>query len=194
MNDDGSVHFLNLEYFFRLIYEAIFGTAFSWDGITRFFYEIWSIVVPLGYLATVFLLGWLVYSTVRTYQVRKLEEEKYGPLPTPTDDPKVEHNKRWEHVVSLMDSENASDWRQAIIEADILLFDMLTSQGYAGESIGEKLKQIDRADFATLDYAWEAHKVRNEIAHTGAGYTLTPEQARRTIGRFEQVFREFHLI
>ncbi|MDP6571846.1 MAG: hypothetical protein QF747_03360, partial [Patescibacteria group bacterium] len=85
-------------------------------------------------------------------------------------------------------SDNQNDWRLAIIEADTILDDMVTTMGYKGEGIGEKLKQIEKSDFNTLDQAWDAHKVRNTIAHGGSNYVLTQREARRVIGLYKQVF------
>jgi len=71
---------------------------------------------------------------------------------------------------------------------------MLDKMGYDGVSIGDKLKNVERSDFVTLDKAWAAHKVRNQIAHDGMSFKLTREVAERTIKDFEEVFREFYYI
>jgi hypothetical protein len=97
-------------------------------------------------------------------------------------------------VKSLVESPSENDWRQAIIEADIMLDDVLTMRGFVGDSVGDKLKQANPQSFKTLEDAWEAHKVRNDIAHKGSEYHLTGQIAYRTIGRYLNVFEEFHLI
>lgn len=106
----------------------------------------------------------------------------------------LEKQNRWQHIQDLIKSYNSSDWRQAIIEADIILEEMLEKMGYKGVSIGDKLKVIERSDFITLDKAWSAHKVRNQIAHDGSSFKLTREVAEKTIKDFEEVFREFYYI
>ncbi len=103
-------------------------------------------------------------------------------------------DKRWLSVKSKLDSHSEGDWRLSIIEADIILEDMLTRMGYHGEGIGEKLQKVEKSDFQTLDLAWEAHKVRNRIAHDGPSYHLTHDDAKRVIGQFEKVFEEFYFI
>jgi hypothetical protein len=106
----------------------------------------------------------------------------------------MEENARWTHIQSLISSYNPSDWRQAIIEADIILEEMLDKMGYEGTTIGDKLKNVERSDFVTLDKAKSAHHVRNRIAHGGSEYRLTRESAEKTIKDFEQVFKEFYYI
>ena len=42
----------------------------------------------------------------------------------------------------------------------------------------------------TLNDAWEAHKVRNRIAHDGADFVLTKRMVDETINRYLRVFEE----
>lgn len=99
--------------------------------------------------------------------------------------------RRWANVLTYVESTNANDWRQAVIEADIILGDMLIGLGYRGEGIGEQLKRAVRGDFKTLDEAWEAHKIRNELAHAGSDYPFSQFEARRVVNLYRKVFEEF---
>jgi len=103
-------------------------------------------------------------------------------------------NPRWQNVQNHIQSGSPGDWRLAIIEADIILEEMLKKMGYQGAGIGDMLKNVEKSDFTTLDQAWRAHKVRNNIAHDGGAYTLSHEEARRVIGLYQQVFEEFYYI
>jgi hypothetical protein len=75
-----------------------------------------------------------------------------------------------------------------------MLEQLVTKLGYQGESLGEKLKRTTRGDFKTRDQAWEAHLVRNRIAHDGSAYEINQLEARRVIGLYRQVFDEFYHI
>ena len=103
-------------------------------------------------------------------------------------------NPKWIQIEKNMQSHNMSEWRVAILEADILLFDMLSQMGYDGNSIGEILKNVDKANFVTLDDAWKAHRIRNIIAHEGANYELSRDEAERTIRLYKRVFDEFYFV
>lgn len=100
---------------------------------------------------------------------------------------------RWDRILTLIDSPHPNDWRVAIMEADIILGDILTKMGYKGESIGEILKGIEASDFQTLQAAWDAHKVRNEIAHNPA-FELSQREAKRVIDLYRHVFSEFYYV
>lgn len=109
-------------------------------------------------------------------------------------DESVVKNPRWEKVQKLVKSSNLSDWKQAIIEADIILDDMIEKMGYEGENLGERLKNIEESDFITLNKAWEAHKVRNKIAHSGTEYVMSRNEVDRVIDLYKDVFEEFYYI
>jgi hypothetical protein len=103
-------------------------------------------------------------------------------------------NPRWDHVVALSEAPNPSDWRQAVLEADILLGELLDNLFLPGETIAEKLKSAEKSDFGTLDNAWEAHKIRNQIAHEGQNFQISQREARRMITLYKSVFEEFKII
>lgn len=191
----GPIHFLNLEYFFRLLYGSqIQGVAGDtpqlsfFDAFLVWFSHAWGVLGIVSFLFVIAAFGVLAYASVRLFQIRHSEDhEKYSTLKPEVAEKQKDH-ARWAHIQMLVESAHDSDWRQAIIEADIMLEEVLNQAGYAGESIGEKLKG---ATFSSLDDAWEAHKVRNDIAHRGSEFRLDNTTAYRTIKRFERVFKEF---
>lgn len=103
-------------------------------------------------------------------------------------------NQKWKRVQEHINSDHPSDWKFAILEADIMLDELLDVLNYQGDTMSEKLKQVESSDFLTLDIAWEAHKVRNQIAHEGAEFLINEREAHRVIGLYEQVFTEFKCI
>lgn len=125
-------------------------------------------------------------------QNRQREDKARNDLGLPTEE--EFKNPRWQHVLDLMKTNNQNDWRQAIIEADIILDEMLRRMSYDGLTIGDMLKQVEPSDFITLEKAWEAHKFRNEIAHTGSEFKLSREEAERVINLYRAIFDEFYYI
>jgi ribosomal protein L14E/L6E/L27E len=63
-----------------------------------------------------------------------------------------------------------------------------------GDTLGERLKAVEQSDFDTIDKAWEAHKVRNKLAHEGGDFILTQREAKRIIALYKDVFDEFRMI
>jgi len=183
------IHFLNVQYFFRLIYEMSLGRP-DFSELALLAGTIWLIVTVLGYLLVIVLIGALMHYTTRIYQVRAAEASLYTTTTHEHLDD-ITDRSRWRHVQELINSGHESDWRQAIIEADIMLDEILMEQGYVGDTVSDKLKQVNPSRFGTLQDAWTAHKVRNDIAHQGSQYQLTEHTAHRTIAHYENVFREF---
>ncbi len=170
-------------------FPAIFGGAKSTFGV------IVGISIPVSF----FLLIGIVYCVEQLKYIRKKEELMYDTKTEPAyqevgaseSDAKLAH--RWENVIRHIESTNQNDWKQAILEADMMLDDILTAMGYQGESVGEKLKRVAKGDFASLNEAWEAHKVRNQIAHE-VGFGLTHYAALDAVNKYKKVFEEFYYI
>ena len=189
-----SIHFLNVSYFFQLIYNLIFsGQALSFNSLSDVLNTVWIFFSLFAYLFSLICIGVLVYLSTRYYQVKAEDAQKYTTISKKESDAKLE-DSRWTYIRNLIESTQQSNWRQAIIEADIMLEELLTKLGYFGSSIGDKLKNANSANFHTLNDAWEAHKVRNEIAHRGSEFELSDHVAFRTINHYENVFKEFHVI
>jgi hypothetical protein len=186
----------NVEYWFRLFYECIHGSCYGSTGPAIFaawLAHLWLWITIIGYIVSVVALLVLVYCLVRLFELREREHKFYE---TPVNVPQQEGgaHPRWEHIQSLLDGGAPSQWREAIIEADIMLEDVLEQKGYAGAGVGEKLKSASSAHLHSLQDAWEAHKVRNQIAHQGSTFDLSETVARRTIAHYEAVFRELRAI
>ncbi|HEY0011198.1 MAG TPA: hypothetical protein VGB97_04835 [Candidatus Paceibacterota bacterium] len=189
---DSGIHFLNLSYFFRAIYEFIFGAgdvSSSFSGFLAFLGQLWIVLTILAVLISLAAIWVMVYSTMRIFQVRQEEAPLYATISQYDEHERLE-TSRWTYIKELIQGTNEASWRQAIIEADIILDEMLTRLGYVGTSVGEKLRQANPTHFQTLNNAWEAHRVRNQIAHEGSAFELTDRLAYRTIANYEAVFRE----
>ena len=137
----------------------------------------------------------LVYLIVRTWmKLNKLRENARKLLYPGNFQATSVINPEWQIVLNHIESQNENDWRAAIIQADIMLNDLLNKLSLPGETIGDKLKAVEKSDFTTVDNAWEAHKIRNRIAHDGTAFLLTQREARRVIDLYQSVFEEFKII
>jgi len=160
--------------------------------------HVFGYAVGLSFPLSLFFFICIIYCVEQLKKIRQREAAIYdvkieqGYDTADQGDPALAN--RWSDVVKHVDSPNQNDWRQAILEADIILDEILTKMGYQGESIGEKLKRANKGDFQSLDDAWEAHKVRNQIAHEGSNFALSQYDAKLTINRYKKVFQEFYYI
>jgi len=155
----------------------------------------WDVFVAISMVICLILGTGIIYCVIRIRQVRHLERMKFQAAERSVAAADVPHTQlRWSKVLEQANSDSEQHWRLAILEADIMLNELLDLRGYKGDTMADKLKQVERADFNSIDDAWEAHKVRNTIAHEGASYQINNREARRIISLYEKIFREFKII
>ena len=163
----------------------------AYDVITRD----WGIFVALSMFVSLLLFTLVVYCVIRILQIRHHEHLKFEAAQKPVAAQDVSRVQlRWSRIKEESGSEDEQKMRLAILEADIMLNDLLDVLGYKGDTMGDKMRLVDRANFNTIDMAWEAHRARNAIAHQGSALSLTTREARRIIGLYEKVFREFKFV
>ena len=164
------------------------------------FWGKWKVIAVI--LSAVFVV-WMYYSLRKIGEVVKSERQIFGP--SGEDDtfldealtkmsPKKKFAGKWERVMAHAYSVNPADWRLSIMEADIMLDEALKTKGFAGDGVGEMLKSVKPGDLVSLDAAWDAHKVRNRIAHSGGDFELNERETRRVIGLFEVILKELGAI
>jgi hypothetical protein len=165
------------------------------SDVFNFFSVVFSATRSLLTFLSVVALFILSYATIKVVGLLMDNSFVFGPKDREEDEEyEIPVNKDWQRVQRLFNSENPSDWKIAILEADIMLEDLVRiKMGYTGETLGECLKQIEASDFTTLQEAWEAHNFRNRIAHESDS-GISRRDVNRIIGLFEKVFREFSYI
>lgn len=99
----------------------------------------------------------------------------------------------WQDILKKLNSENRSDWNLAIIQADSLVDNILKEMGLPGETMGDRMKTLDRSRLVSLDDLWEAHRIRNQIAHE-TDRTATKHKAAYAISLFEKVLKELEYL
>lgn len=89
------------------------------------------------------------------------------------------------HWIRIIDSFD-SHTKDAIMDADKLLDYALGKHGFEG-SLGEKLKKAGPR-FKDLNSVWNAHKMRNRIAHELGD--IDKDQARRSLKQFKSALND----
>ena len=181
---------------FRAIFEAVGGSGITFDSIVDWLNSLWAIFVIFSFIIAALSLVGLIYAYIRNNQMGDLEAEAIASQEKLWQELHKgdRGNTRWADIESHINTDNPNDWKLAIIEADIILGEMLKEVGYAGTTIGEQLKSASPKNFASLDDAWTAHRVRNQIAHEGADFVLTKRLAQETLTQYRRVFQEFGVI
>lgn len=165
----------------------------GWSQETIF--ELWGILYPISVVLTLVCGAGIVYCAMRILQIRRAEWAQVRKIShtVEAEDIPATH-MRWNRIMEHAQSADEHKWRLAILECDIMLNELLDLQGYKGETIAEKLKQVSRSNFNTVDDAWDAHKVRNRVAHEGVEFHIDEREKNRVINLYQRVFKEFGFI
>jgi hypothetical protein len=165
---------------------------FTGGGLWSFLGSVWGTISIIAYIISLILLVLYVYASIRRnlysdLMTQELRDQEALFAQQSRTDKKYD---RLQDVLDNAESDNPNDWKLAIIEADIILDETLKQKGFQGMSLGERLKDASSLHTSTINDAWEAHKVRNRIAHDGADFVLTKKVVDDTIKRYLRVFNE----
>src|SRR5690606_4877705 len=112
------VPFLNLEYFFRLLYEA--GpervTSSLLEDFGQWFIHMWTTLGAVSFVFSIAALGLLAYSSIRYKQIIAHHHHEYHSDLDPVEAEHAKDRSRWVHIQGLIESGQERDWREAIME------------------------------------------------------------------------------
>lgn len=97
--------------------------------------------------------------------------------------------KHWTSIVHRANTGTPENLRWAVMEADALVDYVLRQRGIAGESMSERLQNARWAGSKLIDKVFDAHRLRNELAHT-PGYSMTSVQAEKALFAFRDFLKE----
>ncbi len=185
--------YLNIEYIFAKIL-AVFSpiVAFFTSSHT------WIVIGFISSSLSILFIAIIIFSLVRMREIQlhekmELDHEIHEALSRDQEAIKAE-NPRWHYILTLIESSNESDWRVAIIEADTMLDEILRGKSFTGETVSELLEAARSSGYANIQNAWDAHLVRNQIAHAGSEFSLSQVEGRRVIRMYQNFFEELKAI
>lgn len=185
--------YLNMEYVFDKVANSI-GPIFNLitDAHT------WSVIGTISVLISILCLSVIIFSLVRMYEIQVFDaeeiEHEINHALAREKEKERSLNPRWKYIGTLVESPNESDWRVSIMEADSLLEETLKDRGLVGASMAELLEEAKENGYSNIQNAWDAHIIRNKIAHEGLDYPITQVEARRVIRLYQNVFEGLDVI
>lgn len=185
--------YINIEYFFTKIVDSV-GPIM--DFITD--PNTWNKIGIFSMLVSILALVIIIFSLVRMYEIQVFDKEEieHEIAHALAKDKEMERtlNPRWKYILTLIDSPNESDWRISIIEADTLLEETFKDKGLVGDSMSELLEEAKLNGYMGVQGAWDAHMIRNRIAHEGQAFPLTQVEGRRVIKLYQNIFEYLEVI
>ncbi len=154
---------------------------------------LWGIFSVLSYTLSGLLFLIVLGSFFGLLYIRYQELSLYGTLPKDTAQT-WQMRSRWQLILDKGMSASPKDWKDGIIEADVILGEVLEKFGYQGETTADKLRSVPEGAFVTLPNAWEAHRIKNFVSARSSDFILTQREAFRVLKLYEQVFEEFNFV
>lgn len=100
---------------------------------------------------------------------------------------KVQYQQQWLAIEQSVGSD-AGSMQFAVMQADKLLDKALRERGFAGETMGDRMKSAQKV-FTNSNAVWTAHKVRNRIAHEDS-VTITKRQTAQILQSLKHALRD----
>ncbi|MBK5215257.1 MAG: hypothetical protein JJE53_00390 [Candidatus Pacebacteria bacterium] len=186
-------NYLNVEYVFSKIIEYT-------QSIVEFLSNpnTWNIAGIISAILSIIIIAIIIFSIVRLIEIQIYDKEEIEHEIHKAHLREKERNRnsnpRWHYIQTLIESPNESDWRVAIIEADSLMEEILKENGLSGGTVSELLDGAKESGYRSIQDAWSAHLVRNQIAHTGSDFSLSQVEGRRVIKMYQNFFEELRVI
>lgn len=102
------------------------------------------------------------------------------------------YRSKWLAIEQSLNRDNMGTYQLAILNADKLVDQALKDRGFGGTTMGERMKAA-HATWTRRDAVWEAHKLRNRIAHE-PDVTVSYDQARRALAGFKLALKDLGAI
>lgn len=185
--------YLNMEYVFsKIVAFAQPIIAFLADPKT------WSTAGIISAVLSIVCLTIIIWSIVRMVEIQIYDKEEVNheihEALMREKERSRNANPRWHYIQTLVESPNDSDWRVAIMEADSMMEEVLKEKGLSGLTVSELLEGAKESGYRSIQDAWDAHLVRNQIAHDGSDFPLSQLEARRVIKMFQNFFEELRVV
>lgn len=134
---------------------------------------------PIFLFAAIIIIGAILFALITlSNRSRALDVEKY--------------RVRWLAVEQSLVRDNESSYHLAVLNADKLVDQALRDKGFRGQTMGERLKSA-KDKLPHRNDIWEAHKLRNKIAHE-PDVRVSYDQARRALSGFKQALKDLGAI
>ncbi|OGN09850.1 MAG: hypothetical protein A3J46_04680 [Candidatus Yanofskybacteria bacterium RIFCSPHIGHO2_02_FULL_41_11] len=151
-----------------------------------------NLKISSGFLSLI-LLSLFIINFIRTDKFLRTRANLLKIIVPPEAAKESPLGSRWDEIQKHLNSTKEAEWKFAVIEADSLVDYILKSSGYPGDTMGDRLKNIDKSQIVTLDGLWEAHKIRNRLAHD-MNYFLRYGEAKRAVQLYEKTLKELQAL
>lgn len=161
------------------IFNSFLDSGFFW--FIKFFLAIYVTVlfVDMVLLLIVRGLGGDLRDTLKGTQVPLASKKKM--------------QKRWSLIEERLETNQITQFKAAILEADKMADEILASIGFGGSNMKERLEKADANQVEEIDNLIEGHAIRNRIIQE-ENFVLNKEEAQRVLGLYKEFLENLEMI
>ena len=160
--------------------------AVSQNFVTAYFSHLGMLEFFGLVIALIFLAG-IVYFVIETGWL-SLRVDRFRHIVLQSNMSRKHAQESWHRIEEQFYRGGESDLKVAILEADKLLNDALREAGIMGIQLGDRLKKTNAGQIPNLNELWQAHKLRNQIAHE-PNFKLKRDLAERALNIYEEALK-----
>lgn len=160
-------------------YNILFPQNAAWYSFLKIFFVtldtaaivfIIYVLLKTDYLQKWFLRDWMEFFNYHSYAMRRV-------------------TKDWNKIVRRVKTNSETEFKLAVIEADLLFNEVLKRCGYAGKTLQEKLDKINPDMLSDIDGIRKADRVYQHLLRDSK-YKLDYEQTKKIIKVFEKGLKD----
>ena len=116
-------------------------------------------------------------------QIKKYYEEVEG------EEKQDKYDELNEMIEGLL-SDDKDKIKNSILQIDNYFETRLIKLGYQNKNYGEALKNIPSGFIRNIQYLWDIHKIRNDVAHNNENFVIDRKQLNQLVEKIKEVKRE----
>jgi hypothetical protein len=159
------------------------------ETLDIFWRESWFMAV-LKFFALVYILVVIadIIMLVMLTDIKASVRENVKGTKRPAGKP-AKYIKRWETILLRLTTNNVSQYKVAILEADAFAEELLEALGYHGATMKERLEAISPYAIETKTDLITGHAIRNRVIQD-ASFEPTRKETEEALRYFSNFFRE----
>jgi hypothetical protein len=106
---------------------------------------------------------------------------------------KEKMHKKWMQILARIETGNISQYKAAILEADMMANKIFSELRIPGKNLAERLENVKPGQFANQAELKKAHQVSNKIIHEKE-FLIEKEKAEEVLRVYERLLRDLDLI
>jgi len=157
--------------------------------------QLWFLMVIkiIFILVSVFMIGMIIYVLATTSYLKRIWLWGAKEVLTFRGYATSHLEGRWRKIISKLNSNLASDYKLAIIDADLMLEEVLKKMGYVGTNLTEILLTITDEILPNLEDIRKAHQIYLNIINDPS-YNLELEETKNIISAYQKSFEQLQVI